>query len=205
MQDKAAGAQAAVRADLAALHRRRSFGFLGVALAGAAFTTWLVIAPPPIMAAPRDGLWILSLVLLYVSLLLGTSAALGVPLWERGALAVLTAVSLLTAVAGTLLVIQPASPAVGFQVKCLLHGTVVALVCFAALRLTTARLWRRFPSPAAVASVGATAVGLSFLCARCGVADPVHVVASHLPVLVSVFALTRFWAAWRKASGETSP
>lgn len=185
-------AVAAVHADLDGLARKRARAFLILAIGSAAFIVLMSLLPASPGSGPRDMSWWASLALLFASALLAASAALGVPLWQRGAMIVVVCAAVIAALAGTLMIVQPLhSGDVGFRVTCLVHGGAIGIAVFFALRMLLGRLWRRFPDGAAIASIGATTAGLAYLAARCGVTDPVHLVASHVPVLLLVFAITR--------------
>ncbi len=199
--DRAREAIRAIHEDLADLRRRRSRALALVAIGALALLGGFAALPEPHEASPRDVTWWVASLFLLASATFAVGTAMGIPHWSRSALITATLAAALGAIAGAALIIQPAvGPDAGFRFSCLFHGTLVGLGTFALLRVTTGRLWRRFPDGSVVASIGGTAAGLAYLVAQCGTRDPGHVVISHLPVLLSVFVLTQAVLALRNTS-----
>lgn len=160
----------------------------------------LVLAPQKATALPRNATWILSLALIFAGSTGATAATLGLPLWQKSTMRVVTVASLLGIAAGLLLVVDWSAPtlSIGMGAPCFAFCTVVSAIAMVTLGILSGRLWRRFPDPGLVMAVGVTGVGITALHFTCGGTDPVHLMVFHLAPLGLVYAIAQVFVRLRE-------
>ncbi len=139
--------------------------------------------------------------LFFTASAVATSLTLGLPLWRRTVTFALTFGASIAVVAGLALILDADAPlqtSFSAGLPCLGSGTAVATVAFITTALLTGRLWRRMADLSWIAAVGASAIGLALLTARCGGSDPVHVFGFHLPVVLALFVVAKVALNLRK-------
>lgn len=188
-------AVAHIRADLAVLRRRRIFTLIAFTLVvGLALAALAIGATPGPGDLSRDPRWGASMALFFTAATLTASTAVGFPLWTRVGAFGVTLGSAIALVVALALVAAPgaiAQPVLAHGVPCLSVGTAVAVAALISTALISGRLWRRMQDLSWALAVGASAIGLAFLNAKCPLHDPVHLFGFHLPALVGTFAVAR--------------
>ena len=124
-----------------------------------------------------------------------TSLTLGLPLWRRTASSALIFVATFCTIAGLGMVALPAAagPAAAAETgaPCLSAGTAIGAIAFFATAGLTGRLWRKMADLSWVTAVGASAVSLAVLNARCPHFDALHLFGFHLPLMAGLFVVAR--------------
>lgn len=160
----------------------------GVALAG------FELSASEGIALNRSPRWGASMALFFTAAAIAASLTLGLPLWKRVTASAMTfavAVALVTGLALLMNLEAPFHSEMTMGMPCLGQGTVVGVVALLTTALLTGRLWRRMADLSWITALGASAVGLAMLSARCGHNDPVHLFGFHLPIVLGVLLVAR--------------
>ena len=186
-------AAAEIRADLAHLHKKRAGLWIGLTLLFGFIIAGLAIASPPEGGLAADPKWGAAMALFFTAASLTTSTAVGFPLWTRVGAFVITLGSAIGLVVGLALVAGGPTtyPIMATGAPCLSSGTVVAAIGLIVTAAISGRVWRRMEDISWGLAVGASALGLAFLNARCPMTDPVHLFGFHLPCIIGGFLLAR--------------
>jgi hypothetical protein len=179
-----------IRSDLQQIRRRRGAALAIYLAVFALLVAGLVLAPPKEEAIPHTANWMLTLGGLFLSSVLATSAAIGVPLWRERTLFVMTALAGLVLGGALALVVDWQAP-VTMGTKCLAYGAFVSAVAMIVLGALSGHVWRRFPDPGWLLAISVTGVGVTALHIACPATDSLHVFAFHLGPVLLAYALAR--------------
>lgn len=183
-----------IHSDLESLRQRRVLALTTyIALIGV-FFGFIFIQPAP-MAMPRDVPWTIAFSLLFLGSILGASVTIGYPLVSRRVMYIVSGVMSVGMIIALFMVMDSNGPSpkdpVAAGMKCFTVGTSVSAVAMVVLGVVSGRVWRRFPDPGFVLSLGMTGIGLGFLHMRCGGTDPFHML-SHFAPLVVLYTIAHF-------------
>jgi len=195
-------AVAEIRADLAHLRKKRVGVWIGLTLLFGFAIAGLAITSPRDGGLAADPKWGAAMALFFTAASLTASTAVGFPLWTRVGAFAITLGSAIGLVVGLALVANGPTtyPILASGAPCLGSGTVIATVGLVVTAAICGRLWRQMQDVSWGLSVGASALGLAFLNARCPMTDPVHLFGFHLPILVGGFMLARWLLSIRRRS-----